>query len=405
MAFLRSIHYLRAITISFVVAGHVEYLIFKESGNFNVTVLDLMVSNLLVGGSTQFMFIAGFLFHHINLRENRKTGQKRFEYFSFLAAKVRTVLLPYLFIALPLTFYRVFYLGYEYHRVDPEAFIQHFGSGYLAKVKQHNMWYTHVSPTVLFLWRGSGIAPTYWFIPCIMVIFALSFQIDEFLKPTTPWRLQRTVICVMFLISIIIGRPLCNKIVWQSVVYFLPVFLLGGLTSANREYVQECLTGKLLVLGSSVVLLALLQAACYPLAPRGNLHNDASSPTFPDILLLQKIVMCYFFFGFLTRFDERPARFLHYGLDCMANESFNIYLIHWWIITAYRDHLGGCQEKTGLIYLDALRLCFVSMVILAMCVVLSVLFRKTIRLLQCGSCWLIQATNNKVDKRGLPISL
>ena len=67
------------------------------------TVTEKWVANLVVGGTSLFVFISGFLFHHLHA--------SRFDYRRFLTNKVQKVVVPYLALATPLILYRVLIEG------------------------------------------------------------------------------------------------------------------------------------------------------------------------------------------------------------------------------------------------------------------------------------------------------
>ena len=73
--------YFRAVAILFVVAGH-SY----RPWSIN-TIPEKVLGNLIFGGTSLFVFISGFFFHHI--------FYKNFHYQRFLFKKSKNVLLPY----------------------------------------------------------------------------------------------------------------------------------------------------------------------------------------------------------------------------------------------------------------------------------------------------------------------
>jgi len=55
-------------------------------------------------GTALFVFISGFLFHHI--------FYSRFNYRAFISRKIKDVLVPYLVLSTPYVIYIVFFKGY-----------------------------------------------------------------------------------------------------------------------------------------------------------------------------------------------------------------------------------------------------------------------------------------------------
>jgi peptidoglycan/LPS O-acetylase OafA/YrhL len=58
---LNSFNHFRAIAITFIVAGHC----FGLTGMAITSMMEKTIANLLLGGTSLFVFISGFLFHHI----------------------------------------------------------------------------------------------------------------------------------------------------------------------------------------------------------------------------------------------------------------------------------------------------------------------------------------------------
>ena len=85
---LRSIEYFRALAIIFIVAGH-----FFSIGNVKTSGLfEQAIQNIIYGGTTLFVFISGFLLHHV--------FYTNFCYKLFFKKKVKVIVLPYLVFSL-----------------------------------------------------------------------------------------------------------------------------------------------------------------------------------------------------------------------------------------------------------------------------------------------------------------
>ena len=91
--YLNSLNYFRGISIIFIVFGHCLYLV---DYNYN-SILGYTIQNLTQGGTSFFVFISGFLFHHI--------FYKKFELKRFMIKKTKYVLVPYLILSsIPIVF-------------------------------------------------------------------------------------------------------------------------------------------------------------------------------------------------------------------------------------------------------------------------------------------------------------
>lgn len=91
--YLDYINYFRGFAILLVVLGH--FLYFPES-----TVTEKLIKAIIKGGTSPFVFISGFLFHHIFYRRG-------FDYKKFMKNKLKNVLLPYTIVVIPGLIYAV----------------------------------------------------------------------------------------------------------------------------------------------------------------------------------------------------------------------------------------------------------------------------------------------------------
>lgn len=91
---VNSFNHFRAIAILFIIAGHS----FGAVGMVFDHLYELSIRNFIAGGTSLFVFISGFLFHHV--------FYPKFQYKKFLIQKCYNVLLPYLILGLyPVFFY------------------------------------------------------------------------------------------------------------------------------------------------------------------------------------------------------------------------------------------------------------------------------------------------------------
>lgn len=268
------------------------------------------VANLVIGGTALFVFISGFLFHHVYHRD--------FEYGRFLKAKARKVLAPYLFLSIPPVLYRVLVEG---PRPDLEPFLGHDSGGALAKV----------AAVADYLWTGK-ILVGYWFVPLIFLIFCLSPGVMAFIRLRPAARI--VIVCFALLASLEIQRPVANLVVMQSMAYFLPLYLLGVLASIHRQAIYEALAGYEIHLVILIGMTACIQAVCYP--SFGNLHKSALLLALPDIVLVQKILMCFALMVFLHRFEDQPSP----ALALLASTSFGVFFIHPYLLSGMKLSLG-----------------------------------------------------------------
>lgn len=302
--FLRSIAYFRGLAIVLIVAGHCFQLVAWQAASFPEKLLE----NLVKGGTALFVFISGFLFHHI--------FAPRFRYGRFMTKKLAVVLLPYLVLSIVPILY---YVGVR--QSGPFAELIYSG--------RDGVWGQYVQPALTYLWTGRHLQ-AYWYIPFIMVVFALSPVFLAYLRLSLVWRLL--LMTAALAIAVLVHRPVKNVSVAQSVVYFLPVYLLGMNVSLSRRAILDWLASREWLLVLAIFGLAGAQVALY--AKYSNLHKPALEWGGVDILLPQKMLACLFFYALLARFEDRRLPLL----DTLAASSFAIFFLHPFILLGLRGH-------------------------------------------------------------------
>jgi surface polysaccharide O-acyltransferase-like enzyme len=311
--FLKSFEYFRGISILFIVAGHCFQL-----GNWEINnVFEKFIANIIAGGSSLFVFISGFLFHHVFF--------KKYKYERFIFKKIRNVLIPYLVLSVLPIIYFVFIKGggphVDYMQLD------------------ENKWLLSV---LFYIFSGSTLT-AYWYVPFIMVVFFLSPLFISFIEAN---RKKQIIITIFFVfVSLVLHRPSENVNVFQSVLYFTPFYLIGILSSINKDTIFSRFPKIEWLLLGGVFMFALLQAIFYD--HYGNFHKNIFEFSNLDIMLIQKLLLCLFCMTFLRRFENVKCS----SLSFLATISFPIYFIHPQVITVlskfiaskdlYHDDPGG----------------------------------------------------------------
>jgi probable poly-beta-1,6-N-acetyl-D-glucosamine export protein len=300
--FLKSINNFRAVAILIIIAGHCMAF------SWNATILpEKIMANLLVGGTTLFVFISGFLFHHVYYH--------RYNYNFFLKKKVQNVLIPYFLLAsLAIVAVIMGWIPPWSKRFLPQNF-----SG------QPIEW---AWPIIQYLWTGSFLL-AYWYIPFIMVTFLMAPLHVIFVK--FPVYIQLLLIGFLLAISMLIQRPIADIGMIQNVVYFLPVYLLGMLSSIHKDKIYTKLENKELYILIIVVLCATIQAIFC--TQTGNFEKKPFSFNGIDIQLIQKLFMSYFFLILFHRWENIQNK----TLELLASASFALYFIHPWYIILYKN--------------------------------------------------------------------
>lgn len=297
--YINAINYFRGISIIFIVFGHCM----KVAGFEYNSIAGNTMNNLIHGGTTFFVFISGFLFQHI--------FYKTFDYKDFMTKKAKYVLVPYLLLStIPILILIVKILiksvlsindfSTQYDKLSSFPFLQHYLTGI----------------------GNSYIG--YWYIPFVMIIFAMSPLFIKFMK----FNLKTSIFISLFLLigSIFIHKPIGGVdynflSVFHNVFYFLPIFLFGIIFSEKHDVLLSALKGKEFYFLCTALFLAVFQAS---IGEIGNYHKNPFTFGGVDLMMFQKILLCFFFMIFLNRFENSNLKIL----KVIAANSFGIFFIH-----------------------------------------------------------------------------
>lgn len=281
---INSIAIFRALAIVLVVLCHAPAL-----GALTIdTLLELFVWNMLSGGTTMFAFISGFLFHHVFV--------SRFDYRGFVAKKIRRLFVPYVVLSCVA-------LAIGCSAVALDSFEGDFAAFRMAAYM-----------------LGSGNATmAYWYIPFALTLFAMAPLHVGFTKLSM--RSQLAIISVLFVIALLIHRPVGNVGPVQNLMYFSPVYLLGIMCSQHRVAVYPILTRRRWPLLAATLGLALLQSM---LGVSGGYMKHMLVFGGLDLMLLQKVCFCLFLLAFLRKFESARSK----TVEVLADTSFAIYFLH-----------------------------------------------------------------------------
>ncbi len=294
--------YFRGIAIIFIVAGH-------SYGPWQIdSFAERVLANLITGGTVLFVFISGFFFHH--------AFYEKFYFKDFLVKKAKNVFLPYLILS---AIGIVLYLALS----EPLPYADKLRIGNLDNLIQY------IEMVAIYLWTGR-IATAYWYIPFIIIMFTLSPLFIRYI------RLSRESRIYIFLISLIaamfIHRPNGNISPLHSALYFMPIYMLGIICSIHSRLVVEFIKDKSVMIGLVVLSLSIFQALFFE--GHGNFHKEEIfSYGGVDIIITQKIAMCFFFLSILQNFENRNIPVL----NLLASSSFALFFIHPWILKIFSE--------------------------------------------------------------------
>ena len=306
--YLNSFNYFRALACVLIVAGH----ILTKTGIVFNSVFELTIGNIISGGTILFVFISGFLFHHI--------FYKKFNYQNFISLKFVKLIIPYIFIGILAIPYKIYTKNPLY-----DGYFLPTGTGMYDEI---------ILPTVKYYLSGMQIG-THWFIPFIFLTFLLSplhicyIKLNRFS--------QLFLIFILSFVSIYIHRPFLNFNLLHSLIYFTPVYLLGIFCSINKLSIYEKLRNKEYLLLIIVVFIATIQSVSGVL---GSYHKYMMPNGVVDLMFIQKVFMCLFLMVFLHRFENVKSQ----SLEILASSSFTIFLIHPILISAT---IGIFYKLTG----------------------------------------------------------
>lgn len=305
--YLTSLNYFRAIAIFIIVAGHSYSIAGLDFATFNL--VEKIVFNLIIGGTTLFVFISGFLFHHIFI--------PRYQYKKFMMGKVKNVLIPYLILSLPIIL----------------VFLKGFGKAPYFVPGTTGVFDQYIIPTLKYYWSGKTVL-AYWYIPFIMITFSMAPLHVKFARQST--FIQLIIITSFLAVSALLHRPKDNFYVLQSVLYFFPVYLIGIFCSIHKEKIYNLMYGREVYLLLIAIYLAAFEGL---IGMQGNYHKNAFALNGIDIMLFQKIILSLFFMVWLHRFEKTSSKIM----EVFASTSFSIFFLHGYLIAITEKefrHLG-----------------------------------------------------------------
>jgi hypothetical protein len=301
--FLQSISNFRALSILLIVMGHMYFYGFMSESS-----ISQFIKNLITGGTIFFVFISGYMFHHVFIR--------KFNYVRFVFKKICNIFLPYLFLG----FIAIFLL----YITNSGYFDSHnstYGEGILFMPEDSKV-------LIFFKYIISGrFLIAYWYIPFVMLVFLFSPIFIGYSKLGVKWMMF--IFLFFSLISIFIHRPILQLNPIQSFFYFSPFYLLGIMISQYRVS-ASVFFDKYFYLGVLLSITFSLIAVCYD--HNGTSMKQALSYQGIDYMFLQKLFLCMVLYHFFDKNDFQSSFF-----DTLSEYSFAIFFIHpWYMALGYK---------------------------------------------------------------------
>jgi surface polysaccharide O-acyltransferase-like enzyme len=304
--FLDNIYFFRGIAIIFIVFGHCMSFGVTQFYNNNSLFANL-IKYFAPGGTYFFVFISGYLLYYLYGEQIKLR--------SLLYNKIKYVALPFILFASMDIFYfltriifSILISSNSYHK-----YLLNFKSIDLVKI---------------YLLGDSHITIGLWYVPFIMVIFSLSKIFINVIKLKK--NVQVLIISIFFIISLIIHRADCNCVlgIFQNVIYYTPVFLLGIFLSANQELFYYKFSGKSIYFIAAALFILFIQVKISDMEYFHLINGNNI-----DLMIVQKTFLTIFFVLFLHNNEFLKIKFIGF----LASNSFGIFFIHGffiWLINA-----------------------------------------------------------------------
>jgi surface polysaccharide O-acyltransferase-like enzyme len=282
-----------------VVAGHCLSLFQWERSRWQ----DQLIASLVLNGTVFFIFVAGFLFQYLS---------HKFEYRRYLKSKLKTVVLPYVIVSLPVLLVQA---------------LHHTGT--FDPAYRHH-WPTVIQNAAWSLLTGNHILVPFWFIPMIVVFYLLAPALLWIDRDGRLYFLLPLLLCV----TVFVHRPSDLDDIGHSCAYFLPIYLYGMWFSHYRDRVMAWHRRWLPAL---VILVAGLVWVELAYLPRPGFILSASMFSTENGIVgtnaVQKLVLC----GLLLVTLRRFGAVLDNTLSHLAHVSLGIYFFHMFGIYFVRD--------------------------------------------------------------------
>lgn len=350
--FLSFINYFRGFAILLIVIGHLfgTVKVFNYDNPYMNTIFTKSIFSVVSGGTSLFVFISGFLFHHVFY-------SRGFNFKKFLINKLKNVLCPYLILMTPVVVYQLLYVPryQKLHTTTLEFFKYLF----------------------LSLYSGTMLLST-WYIPFAFLLFLSS---PIFIKFIEMKKYHKTLMFVMLLLGSIVHRPAHDFTVnvFQALVYFIPVYCLGIYISMEKDSFFEKFENKSYIFG--LITLGILAFQIYT-GKFINSHKSILICKGIDVVIFQKFFMCLYLVLFFNKYEKHFNKVCKKIFETLAEYSFPIFFLHNYIIQFLYPAIGFEKESgyIGLILLTILTL-FLSIVF---AYIVKKIFKKNSRYLIGG---------------------
>jgi len=342
--FVNSINNFRAIAIIFIVIAHMFNFSGLEYHGVELPFYTGFFVNLIAGGTALFVFISGFMFHHV--------FYKSYNFKRFIKNKFKNILVPYIILSFAPIFLYI-YLNKDIY------------NGYFLPTG-NGTFLTYIVPFIKYYWTGAFLF-AYWYIPFIFVVFLFSPLHLIFLRQNFVF--QFFIIFSLLLCSIFIHRPIDNLSVFQSVIYYMPIYLYGITFSKYKDFFYRTLEKYLYRILFCIIVLAFYQTY---LGHIGNYHNDPMLSNGIDILLIQKFLMCNFLAVWLHKYEGFNNKYI----STLASTSFTVFFLHPFVLWG----ISKMKSSSIIVFLSShypwLLLFLSTLIVIFICVAIAISVKR-----------------------------
>lgn len=322
--FLVSLHWFRAITITFIVIGHAVEKLPHE------TLVHLGLLSFFSNSTFFFVFISGYLFWHL------KDG---FSYPDFLFKKFQFVISPYLII-LSLTLLMALALKQVGVSFGEKPFSISLLHPFQANVGL--LWH---------YWVGGSVILPFWYLPVIALIFISAFAINWV---GNTQRLFWWVAFGLLILGFMTQRTLIDEspylFPFKMYLHFIGVFFLG--IAAKKYETFLFVHAKTLTIWFFIFFIAT--QGLYTYKAYYQWTNDVLISSAINLAQLKMLFGVLFFLTALFWYEAhlrvkheqvRNINFFTQALDLLARYSFGLFFIHTFMLKAMQillvKTLGG----------------------------------------------------------------
>jgi len=296
--FLNYIHLFRGLAIVVIVGIHCRISFpWMESQEFGRQLFTTLLDN----GTVLFVFIAGFLFQYL---------KRKYTFSSYFIRKLKFVILPYIIVSVPILLYKYFF-----HRE---------GYAWLPDSLKDQPFYIN---SLYMLLTGKHIGP-FWFIPMVFIFYLISPILIKIDKP----EFYKFVFPLLFIAGLFTYRFGYYSSTIDSFIHYLPVYIFGMFGSAYRKELTQLKMQWVWVLFISYLTIVILELNQIIEVPKLTSFESAQSmPYFQfNFAKLKVSILCIILIRVFYKFNDYEVP----SLKKLADDSFGIFFLHMYIITA-----------------------------------------------------------------------